>query len=132
MKPLEKQKYTEKGLCLLEMYFGDSVRRTKNYLRIIMLLEINILLRLLELLILQKLLKISVLFFIICVFPSRFSLPTKITVYKYNQRCEKYNKYAKTCSLFEQNLNNKKNNKMSCFSCTGSVLYNAPERENKS
>ena len=43
MKPLEKQKYTEKGLCLLEMYFGDSVRRTKNYLRIIMLLLASVL-----------------------------------------------------------------------------------------
>ena len=62
-----------------------------------------------ELLILQKLLKISVLFFIIYVFPSRFSLSPKITVYKYSQRCEKNSKHAKTCFLFEQqNLNNKK------------------------
>ena len=104
-------------LCLLEMYFGDSVRRTKTYLRIIMLLvpsdlivriqtEINILFRLLELLILQKLLR-SVFY---CSYvSSRFSLPTQNTVYKYSQRCEKYNKYVKACFLFEQqNLNNKK------------------------
>ena len=104
-------------LCLLEMYFGDSVRRTKTYLRIIMLLvpsdlivriqtEINILFRLLELLILQKLLKISVLLFI-CVI--QIQLTHLEHCDKYSQRCEKYNKYVKACFLFEQqNLNNKK------------------------
>ena len=35
---MQKQKATEEGLCLVETYFGDSVRRTKNYLRKIMLL----------------------------------------------------------------------------------------------
>ena len=67
------------------MYFGDSVRRTKNYLRIIIILvpsalilsiqiEINILFRLLELLILSVYLSASanVLFhnkFTICFSP---------------------------------------------------------------
>ena len=50
----------------------------------------------------------------------------------YSQRREKYNKYAKTCFLFEQQDLTKKHDKMSSFSGTGSVLYNAPERrENK-